>query len=262
MIGSLDFITGYDISVSILYLFPIVLIAWFEGGVPAALISIFSAITWAVADLASGRIYSHITVSIWNAIMVLGMFLIVAYSVAAVKKLLISEREHAHNDYLTGVTNARYFYEQANMEIIRSARYNRPLTLAYIDIDDFEQVNDTFGHGTGDNLLRAVATTMKATLRSTDSISRLGGGQFAILMPETSQEHAAVAVNKVREQLLETVRKNGWPVAFSMGVATCYNPVCTTDELIKMAGNLMSAARKSGKNMVKFEILGLSSTAS
>jgi diguanylate cyclase (GGDEF)-like protein len=262
MISSLDFITGYDISVSVLYLFPIVLIAWFEGGVPAALISIFSAITWAVADLASGHIYSHIAVSIWNAIMVLGMFLIVAYSVAAVKKLLISEREHAHNDYLTGVTNAGYFYEQANMEIIRSARYNRPLTLAYIDIDNFEQVNDTFGHNTGDNLLRAVATTMKATLRSTDSIARLGGDQFAILMPETSQEHAAIAINKVREQLLETVRKKGWPVTFSIGVATCYTPTCTTDELVKMADTLMYAAKKSGKNMVKFEILDVSSTAS
>lgn len=92
-IGDLDFVTGYDVSVSVLYLFPIILIAWLEGGVAAAVISIFSAITWAVADLASGNIYSHIAVAVWNAIMVLALFLIVTYFIIFIKKLLIRERQ-------------------------------------------------------------------------------------------------------------------------------------------------------------------------
>ena len=125
-IGGLDTITSYDVSVSVLYLLPIILIAWYEGGVSATLISIFSAITWATSDLVSGHIYSHITVRIWNAIMVLGMFLFVAYSIAAVKKLFIKEHEHADTDDLTGVANIRFFYEQARIEISRSAKYKRP----------------------------------------------------------------------------------------------------------------------------------------
>ena len=95
-IGSLDSFTSYDISVSALYLLPIILIAWYEGGVAAFIISIFSAVVWALSDLTSGHAYSHLAVPIWNALMVLGMFLVVAYSIAAVKKLLAKEREHAH----------------------------------------------------------------------------------------------------------------------------------------------------------------------
>jgi len=261
-IGGLDTITSYDISVSALYLLPIMLIAWFEGGLPAAIISIFSAIIWAMSDLASGHAYSRIAVPIWNAITVLGMFLIVAYSITAIKKLLIKEREHAHADDLTGVANIRFFYEQARTEISKSAIDKRPLTLAYVDIDNLRHINDTLGHTAGDYLLHEAAQIMRSTLRSADIISRLGGSKFAILMPETQNDNATVIIYKVQEHLLDMAKKNGWPVTFSTGVVTCDGPTYAIDELIKMAEDLMNAAKESGKNMVKFKILDLSSTAS
>jgi diguanylate cyclase (GGDEF)-like protein len=254
-IGSLDSITSYHISVSALYLLPIMLIAWFEGGVPAAIISIFSATTWAMSDLVSGHPYSRIAVPIWNATMVLGMFLIVAFSITALKKLLIKEREHAHTDDLTGVENIRFFYEQARIEISKSAIDKRPLTLAYIDIDNLRHVNDTLGHIAGDYLLHEAAQVMRSTLRSVDIIARLGGAKFAILMPETKNENAAVIIYKVQEHLLDMAKHNGWPVTFRTDVVTCYSPAYTIDELIKVAEDLMNAAKKTGKNMVKYEKL-------
>jgi len=251
-IGSLDTITGYDTSVSLLYLLPIILIAWFEGGVPALIISIFSAITWAVSDLVSGHAYSHIAIPIWNAVMVLGMFLVVAYSIAAIKKLLMKEREHANTDDLTGAANIRAFYEQARDEISRSAIHRLSLTLAYIDIDNLSNINDTLGHIAGDYLLHEVAQTMRSTLRPTDLISRLGGAKFAILMPETKSENAAGIIDKVQEHLLDMVKKNSWPVTFSSGVVTRDGASCTIDELIKKAEDLMNTAKESGKNAVKY----------
>ena len=229
---------------------------------PAAVISIFSAVTWAMSDLVSGHPYSHIAVPIWNAIMVLGMFLIVAYSIAAIKKLLIKEREYAHTDDLTGVANARFFYEQARTEIGRSAESRQPLTLAYIDIDNLRQVNDTLGHIAGDYLLHEAAQTMRSTLRSTDIISRLGGSKFAILMPGTKNDDATVIIYKVQEHLLDMVKHNRWPVTFSTGVATCDSPTYTIDELLKKAEDLMNAAKETGINMVNSKILDPSSTAS
>ncbi|HUI67180.1 MAG TPA: diguanylate cyclase [Nitrospirota bacterium] len=261
-IGSLDSITSYDISIATLYLLPIILIAWFEGGVPAALISIFSAITWAVSDLISGHPYSHIAVPIWNATMVLGMFLIVSYSIAAIKKLLIKEHEHAYTDDLTGVANIRSFYEQARTEIGRSATSKQPLTLAYIDIDNLRHINDTLGHIAGDYLLHEAAQTLRATLRSADIISRLGGSKFAILMPGTKNEDATVVIYNVQEHLLDMVGRNGWPVTFSTGVVTCDDPTYTIDILIKKAEDLMNAAKETGKNIVQSKILDFSSTAS
>ncbi|MGE5174172.1 MAG: GGDEF domain-containing protein [Betaproteobacteria bacterium] len=254
-IGSLDSITSYDISVSLLYLFPIILIAWYEGGVPAAIISIFSAMIWAISDLVSGHSFSHLAIPLWNAIMVLGMFLIVAYSITIIKKLLLKEREHAHNDDLTSVTNIEFFYEQARVEISRSAIYKQPLTLAYLAIDNLKYVNESLGYMTGDYLIHEVAQTIKSTLRSTTLISRFGGAEFAILMPGTKKENATTIVHKVQVHLLEMVKKHGWPVTFSTGVVTCDGPTYVIDELINMAKNLMKAARETGKNTVKYKKL-------
>jgi diguanylate cyclase (GGDEF)-like protein len=259
-IGGLDTITSYDVSVTVLYLLPIVLIAWYEGGLPATLIAIFSAITWATSDLVSGHIYSHISVRIWNTVMILGMFLFVAYSISAVKKLFVKEHEHADTDNLTGVANIRFFYEQARLEISRSAEYKQPLTLAYIDIDNLRYVNDTLGHIAGDYVLHEVAKILRSTLRSTDLISRLGGAKFAVLMPETTNEIAMAVVYKVQERLLVEVKINSWPVAFSTGVVTCNCLTNTLDELIAIAEELMNAARETGKNVVKSKILDLSSS--
>ncbi len=261
-IGSLDSITNYNISVSALYLLPIILIAWFEGGLPAAIISIFSAITWATSDLVSGHIYSHTAIAVWNAFMVLGMFLVVGYSVIVIKKLLIKYREHTYTDELTGVETIRAFYEQARVEIGRSSIDRRPLTLAYIDIDNLRLVNDTLGHIAGDYLLHEAAQTMRSALRSTDIISRLGGSKFAILMPETNSESATVIINKVQEHLLDMAIKKGWPVTFSTGVITCGGPTYSINELIKAAEDCMNSAKETGNNMVKFRILDLSSIGS
>jgi len=210
----------------------------------------------------SRPIYSHITVRIWNAAMVLGMFLLVAYSISAAKKLFIKEHEHADTDDLTGLANIKFFYEQARIEISRSAKYKRPLTLAYIDIDNLRYVNYTLGHIAGDYILHEVAQIMRSTLRTTDIISRLGGSKFAVLMPETNSENATVIVYKVQEHFLDVVKKNGWPVACSTGVVTCDGPTYTLDELIAIAEDLMNTARETGKNVVKSKILNLSSTTS
>ena len=254
-IGGLDTITSYDLSLTVLYLFPIILVAWFEGGPAATLISVLSAITWDVSDLASGHIYSNVAVPIWNALLVLSMFLIVAYSITVIKKLSIKEREHAHTDDLTGVANIKFFYEQARNEISRSSKHKRPFTLAYINIVNLRRVNDTLGHYVGDYLLHEAAQIMRTSLRPTDIISRLEGAKFAILMPETKNENAAGLINKVQEHLLDMVKKNSWSVTFSTGVVTCEGSTYTIDRLIKMAEDLMNAAKEAGKNMVNYMTL-------
>jgi diguanylate cyclase (GGDEF)-like protein len=261
-IGGIDTVTSYDISVSVLYFLPIILIAWFEGGLSAALIALLSAITWAISDLLSGHMYSHFAVPIWNAIMMLGMFLTVAYSITALKKLFAREREHAHIDDLTGVANIRFFYEQARIEISRSTRDKQPLTLTCIDVDSLRHVNETLGHFVGDYLLHETAQILMSTLRATDIIARLSGAKFAILMPETKNENAIAIVYKVQEHLMNLVKKHGWPVTFSIGVVTCDGLMSTPDKLIATAEDLMDAARNTDENRIKYKILDLSSEAS
>ncbi len=258
-IGGLDTFTSYDVSVSVLYFLPIILIAWFVGGSSAAMVSLVGAATWAASDLLSGHIYTHFAVLIWNAAMMLGMFLIVAYSIATLKKTFTRERQHAHIDDLTGVANIAFFYERARSEISRSSRDKQPLTLTCIDVDSLRRVNDTFGHIVGDFLLHETAQTLMSTVRTTDVIARLGGAKFTVLMPETTNESAVAVITNVQEQLMLLAKKHGWPVRFNTGVVTCNEPTpaYTLDRLIATAEELVNAARESGDTAVKYKFLDL-----
>ncbi len=262
VIGFLDWVTGAEISLSLFYLLPVMLLAWFEGGAAAAAISLFCTVISLAADLMSGQVYSNVVIAVWNAAMRIGVFLIVAYLFVAIKKLLARESGQARMDYLTNISNARYFYEQADKEIGRAARYSRTLAIAYLDIDNFKYVNDNFGHSAGDALLRAVVKTIIATLRSTDIIARLGGDEFAVLLPETEKEQAAATVRKLRQNLMETVNGGHWPVTFSVGVVTCTGPTCSAGELLRLADDLMYKAKRRGKNMIKVQHYSPSSASS
>ncbi|KAF0144081.1 MAG: Uncharacterized protein FD156_2125 [Nitrospirae bacterium] len=253
IIGVIDVLTGYEISFSIFYLLPVAFVSWFNKKSHSVIISILSAATWLWADTVSGHAYSHLAIPVWNSIMRLGFFLIAAFSLLEIKKLLIKEQTFARIDFLTGVSNSRAFYEVAKIEMDRAARFSRPITLAYIDIDNFKQMNDTSGHSQGDNLLQSVAKTIKDNIRSIDIVSRLGGDEFAVLFQETNEENAKKAINKVQSELLGLVKNNNWPVTFSIGAVTCYKS-CTVDELIKEADNLMYAVKESGKNGIEYKI--------
>ncbi len=253
IIGSFDVTAGYNnISMAFLYLFPIILITWFEGGIPATIISIFSAITWSVADAASGPVYSHIAISVWNTLMIFGMFSIVAYAFATIKKLMIKERAFSGTDGLTHAANAALFYEEGQREMKRAARYQRPLTLARLAINDYNRITGTLGWNMGESLVRAVTETVMKTLRTTDIVAKLDAHEFAILMPETKKEDAEVAVHKVQEHLAEMVKQNDWPVSFSIGVVTCTAPACTIDALVAMAGDLMRTEPDDAGNRVQY----------
>jgi diguanylate cyclase (GGDEF)-like protein len=155
---------------------------------------------------------------------------------------------------LTGVANQRFFYELAEQEINRSARYLHPFTVAYIDLDNFKIINDRFGHFTGDLVLRAVADRMKGCLRKTDGVGRLGGDEFAVLFSETGPEAARAAVSKLRVQLLAEMHQGNWPVTFSIGVTTFITAPPSVDEMIRLTDELMYTVKKEHKNAVAYEI--------
>jgi diguanylate cyclase (GGDEF)-like protein len=253
ILGIIDHLTGYDIAFSIFYLLPVALVSWFDKRSHAVIISILSAVVWLWADISSGHIYSHPAIPAWNSIMRLGFFLIVAFSLLEIKRLLENEQTFARTDFLTGAANSRAFYYFAQIEIDRSVRFGRPFTIAYIDIDNFKQVNDTFGHIQGDNLLQSVAKTIKDNIRSIDIVARLGGDEFAILFTETNEENVKTALNKVQKKLLSIVKNNNWPVTFSVGAVTCYES-CNLDELIKEVDKLMYIVKERGKNGIEYKI--------
>ncbi len=253
-LGYIDYLSGFEISFSIFYLVPVVAAAWVMGAGAAALFAVLCAGTWLVADVYSGHLYTHPLIPAWNAVMRLGVFLIVSYSQVLAKRLLQKERKAARYDYLTGIMNGRGFYETAQRAIDNCRDLGQPYTLAYIDVDNFKEVNDSAGHEAGDRLLESVALTIKACVRTTDLVARLGGDEFAVLLPGADQNQARTVMENIRRRLKEGKDQAGqMTLTLSVGAVTCTGS-CGLQKAIKEADKAMYRAKKNGKDRIEFKV--------
>ena len=252
VIGCIDYLIRYEIGLSVFYVLPIALITWFTSRRFGVAASLASALVWFSADVASRDAYLHPLILVWNTLIRLIFFIIITFLLSALRRAAQRERELARIDYLTGAGNPRFFYQLAQVEMDRLHRYQHPFTIAYIDLDNFKTVNDRLGHAAGDQVLRAVVSSVKKNIRRTDSVARLGGDEFALLLPETNQESARVVLSKIQEDILGEMRINNWPITVSIGVLTCPVAPPSTDALVSMADKLMYAVKRDGKNGVKY----------
>jgi diguanylate cyclase (GGDEF)-like protein len=252
-LGIADFLTGYEVSFSLFYLAPIVLITWFVGKKAGLAASVVSAAVWLIADVASRNYYLHPVLYGWNTSIRFGFFIIVTLLLSKLKNVLVSEQARARIDDKTGAVNARYYKELAQSELERSRRYRRPISVAYFDLDNFKETNDGHGHAMGDKVLNTVARKIHRMRRAGDIIARLGGDEFILLFPETNSAAAAGAIGKIEKGLAAEMRKNGWPVTFSIGVVTCLEAPRSVEHLTRAADELMYSVKARGKNGVAYK---------
>lgn len=252
LLGAVDAFTGNEITFSLFYLIPIVLVTWAVNQNVGLLMSFVSALTLLGAELVAGQVYSHPLIYVLNTVIRTVFYSFVTYLVDALHKSQREERLAARTDFVTGAVNARYFNELLHMEVERIRRYPHPITVVFIDVDNFKLVNDLFGHKMGDDVLRCIAGELKSQLRSTDFIARLGGDEFALLLPSARQADAEVVISKVHAHLRAEMRRRNLPVTFSMGVVTCVVPPYSAEQIINMADELMYEVKNTTKNDVRF----------
>lgn len=254
----LDYWTGREISFSIFYLIPISLVTWETGRGPGLVFSMLSAIAWFAADQMAGDQYSNFVIPYWNTMVRLGFFAIVVLSLARIKKDNETRELLASTDSLTGLKNSRTFLNLARQEIERSWRDHRPLTVAYIDCDNFKLANDTLGHQIGDEILCLVAELIKGNTRSTDIAARMGGDEFIILLPETDEVFARGVMARIQSLLTAAMHKKQWPVTLSVGAVTFWEPPDSLEAMIRKADHLMYEVKNGGKNGMKQAVIGKS----
>ncbi|MCX7804496.1 MAG: GGDEF domain-containing protein [Planctomycetota bacterium] len=251
-IEAADYLTGEHIMLSSFYLVPIALATWYLGRTAGILFCLLGV----TSELIIRRFYASrqedFLTSLWNEIIILTFFVAVAYVLDRLRTALHRESLLARTDSLTGAANLRCFTERLQLERERAARNGRPLTLVYMDLDDFKRVNDEDGHAAGDRLLHLFAQTVRKETRSVDLLGRVGGDEFCLLMPDTDSEQARAVLVRLQEKLEDMFREQGHPVTMSVGVVTFLKPPQTVDEMIGAADAAMYEAKNGGKDAVRF----------
>lgn len=160
----------------------------------------------------------------------------------------------ANTDPLSGLANRRFFVEQLEREFARAKRYRRPLTLLYLDLDDFKSINDRFGHVVGDNVIRDLALSMRAVLRSTDLLARIGGDEFAVLLTETTIKGGVGVAKKLKRAMHAFTSRPDNVVSsmsFSAGLAQFRFEDESVDDLLARADQAQYQAKDAGKGQVR-----------
>lgn len=184
---------------------------------------------------------------------IIGLFGI-ARDVTELKRVEAELMKMAQTDHLTGLANHRSFIEKADAEVSRSIRYEKPLSVAMIDIDFFKRINDTFGHQAGDVVLKTLSALCRKMLREVDILGRLGGEEFGIVFPETALNEAVDVAERLRQMIAATeilvkddLKLN---IAVSIGVATLSDKETTFSALLNQADQAMYEAKRMGRNKV------------
>jgi diguanylate cyclase (GGDEF)-like protein len=194
--------------------------------------------------------------------------LLAAHAAIAIEnaRLFAKAKKLADIDPLTGVFSRRKLYELAELEFTRSTRYKKPLSVIMLDVDEFKQFNDKFGHKVGDSVLRLVAMQCKASLRDVDIFGRIGGEEFVAVLPDTDLEHAVMAASRLR-RIVESAdlaeaenifdqdaggrsKKEALKVTVSIGVATCDESCKNIEAIIDHADRAMYSVKHAGRNQI------------
>lgn len=256
-IAFVDIAAPKDLSFSVFYFVPVVWAAWFTGRRISLLIAVLASVTAGAADLMAATTMLNPVFTAWNEVMRLGLFLLVWAMLSEVREISEFRQRLALSDALTGVANMRVLGGDIEREIERLRRYGRPFTLAYLDLDQFKSVNDTFGHQAGDDILRSVAVFLAEHARDVDTVARLGGDEFAVLMPETDERAAATAVERMSHGLHEIVQSSAPTIegaGATIGASVFAHAPWSVDHAVSLADGLMYEGKRAGGGTVTLRV--------
>jgi diguanylate cyclase (GGDEF)-like protein len=247
LVGVADWLTGPNVSLVILYVLPVLAATWLTrvglGVAVAAAVSIESLLIAEFDPAAnSGGVW------LWNALVPFAFYLLVVWLVAGQRQLLADHEQLADVDALTGVLSRRAFYARVEIELSRARREDKPLAFVYIDVDGLKEVNDTISHAAGDELLLRFVSLTTHALRQTDLFGRIGGDEFALLLPGTNVAQAEA----VAERVLDRMRTGPGPSSTaSIGVVSCVHAPVQLDGVVRLADQLMYMAKRDGGGVIR-----------
>jgi diguanylate cyclase (GGDEF)-like protein len=249
IIGVIDFGVTNEVNMALFQLLPVMFATWYISRRAGILFSFLTLGSWVATDILSGVQFSSSFVPYWNGVVRLIFFLVLVTLTWVMRDAKREAQELSRIDSLTGVANGRSFAERVALEVSRMQRINRPLTMAYVDLDHFKQINDTRGHSEGDRLLQATAAAITERIRATDFVARLGGDEFAILLPETSAAVAPRVLTAVELAVSQAIH-DGWGVGCTIGAVTFESAPPSVDYMVRLADDLMYRGKRDGRGRI------------
>ena len=248
-----DYAIGRELSLAPLYLIPVMLITWKTSATTGVAASMLASGLWAAVTLHQDGTGLAAYV-LWEAAIRLATTVLFVVLLSSLKSSLARASLLARKDSLTDLANRGSFYELVNQEMLRCKRYGGAISIAFIDLDKFKALNDRAGHDVGDEALRVVAQPLRSQLRSTDLPARLGGDEFAVMLPGMDARGASQATQILQSRLLSAMEHRGWPITFSIGLATFATALDSVDEMIKRADQLMYKMKREGKGGISEQV--------
>jgi diguanylate cyclase (GGDEF)-like protein len=251
-----DHLSGQDLQLEFFYLLPLAAVSWLCGRREGLVAAGLATVLWTLVDVTGRPVRSQPALIVWNAAVELLFFSGLAILVSFMARQADNLRSLAREDALTGVANRRAFFGALTNAVDLAGRREGAWTITYVDLDDFKQINDRLGHNTGDDVLRAVAVTLRSATRRVDVVARLGGDEFAVLMPDTDPEQAETAVGKLQAILEGAMAEGGWPVTFSIGVTTFLSAPPSPDIALAVADERMYEVKHDRKAAARYGVWG------
>jgi diguanylate cyclase (GGDEF)-like protein len=243
-----DITTGRDLSLSLVYVSGVAFMAW-VGSFRVGLIGAAGAAAAIATDSLTHSESAGVAAS--NAATALVLLVAVAAIVDRLRKSLVREASQARFDLLTGLPNRRACEERGALELARLQRSGQALSVAYLDFDGLKRINDNGGHAAGDAALIHFASIACSELRPTDLLSRIGGDEFVLLLPDTDYDEATTVIRRIQRRVSES--DGGEPTSITVGLVTWRSAPQNVEQLFVEADALMYSAKRNRENGVHLE---------